>query len=250
MHYQPELDGSAEPLSTYSSLEMESSRDRTSLFYAIESRLQALERLAPASLNSETAPPNFSHIDVDTSPNGVTNTSEDALDFAGSANFDFNAEHSSHNFASAIEVTSSVDPDLGVQEDDLNFDDYLDFSFASYAEDTDTSTSPISNFDNAQRQQVADANTMIANATMPANMLAGGPLGTPATAPAALPPARLRCITCNRPFHRTGDLNRHALKHNPNARRYACPEPTCRFSGLNGMVRKDKMKEHRARHGH
>lgn len=66
----------------------------------------------------------------------------------------------------------------------------------------------------------------------------------------ALPPRRLPCTHCGKTFGRIGDLNRHARIHNPNAPRYTCPEPGCKFSGMNGMLRKDRLQAHRATFGH
>lgn len=58
------------------------------------------------------------------------------------------------------------------------------------------------------------------------------------------------CLYCGRVFRRPGDRDRHARKHNPNVQRYYCTYLGCRFSGMNGFLRKDKLREHRARHGH
>jgi len=58
------------------------------------------------------------------------------------------------------------------------------------------------------------------------------------------PPAspRVPCTVCGRTFGRSRDLRRHVIvKHNPNARAYACPELGCRYSNL----RKDKLQLHR-----
>ncbi|KAE8445961.1 hypothetical protein EG329_012740 [Mollisiaceae sp. DMI_Dod_QoI] len=76
------------------------------------------------------------------------------------------------------------------------------------------------------------------------------PTTAAAVATVALPRARIPCNFCPRTFGRTGDLNRHELKHNPNAQRYPCPEPSCKYSGTHGMLRKDKLQAHRARSGH
>ncbi|MCJ1266686.1 hypothetical protein MMC22_006571 [Lobaria immixta] len=57
----------------------------------------------------------------------------------------------------------------------------------------------------------------------------------------ALSPPRHICATCSETFRRPADMRRHALKHNPSARRYDCLFPGCRASGF---LRRDKLADH------
>jgi hypothetical protein len=59
-----------------------------------------------------------------------------------------------------------------------------------------------------------------------------------------------RCSHCNKSYARPSDRDRHARRHNPNARRYPCQFPGCNRVGFNAFLRKDKLKDHRARMGH
>lgn len=57
----------------------------------------------------------------------------------------------------------------------------------------------------------------------------------------ALSPPRHVCATCSETFRRPADMRRHALKHNPSARRYDCLFPGCR---ARGFLRRDKLADH------
>lgn len=55
-----------------------------------------------------------------------------------------------------------------------------------------------------------------------------------------------RCPNCPRVYSRLADLRRHALSHNPDAPQYLCPSMNCTRT----FLRKDKLKDHRARMNH
>lgn len=62
--------------------------------------------------------------------------------------------------------------------------------------------------------------------------------------------ARHRCQSCMKTFRRASDRDRHALSHNPNALRYACPFPGCNRVGRNGFLRRDKLTQHQSHMRH
>ena len=53
--------------------------------------------------------------------------------------------------------------------------------------------------------------------------------------------ARSTCKTCRKSFTRPSDLNRHAKKHQPEARIYTCSIAECDYEG---SYRKDKLAAH------
>jgi hypothetical protein len=55
-----------------------------------------------------------------------------------------------------------------------------------------------------------------------------------------------QCQHCVRSYFRIGDLRRHARAHNPNATKFFCPQTECGRQ----FLRKDKLRDHRARKGH
>ncbi|KAH8600219.1 hypothetical protein B0O99DRAFT_737670 [Bisporella sp. PMI_857] len=61
---------------------------------------------------------------------------------------------------------------------------------------------------------------------------------------------RHRCQHCGRTFSRSSDRDRHALKHDPNAPRYACFFPGCDKVGKRGFLRRDNLTQHQAHMRH
>lgn len=83
------------------------------------------------------------------------------------------------------------------------------------------------------------------------NVLPASTNELPATTPAPLTTAsrhnlRHRCPSCSMDFSRRSDRNRHALSHDPHARRFPCPDPRCSSE----FPRKDKLLDHRRRMRH
>lgn len=68
------------------------------------------------------------------------------------------------------------------------------------------------------------------------------PPQTPATE--APPPQRHVCATGNKTFGRAPDMQRHAMSHDPSARRIDCPSPGCPYTGGMGFLRSDKFTSH------
>ena len=70
--------------------------------------------------------------------------------------------------------------------------------------------------------------------------------GTPGASQQASTPAIARhvCAICNQTFGRASDLNRHAAKHDSNARRYDCLIGNCMYRGSEGFYRRDKLLAH------
>lgn len=140
------------------------------------------------------------------------------------------------------------------REEDIDFDALFDFHLTTDPRQFDAqfTSAPLrtSQSHDLQAADVASGTSTTIPATMSPSCLNN--YIPAASVPAAVPPPsrRFPCTICGKMFGRTGDLGRHALKHNPNARRYPCPEPSCKFSGANGMLRKDKLQEHRDRYGH
>jgi hypothetical protein len=61
---------------------------------------------------------------------------------------------------------------------------------------------------------------------------------------------RHRCQSCMKTFRRSGDRDRHAHIHNPNAPRHACSFPGCDRVGRRGFLRRDKLTQHQAHMRH
>ena len=81
----------------------------------------------------------------------------------------------------------------------------------------------------------------------------GAQTGTPGTSQntSSAAVARHVCAICNKTFGRASDLNRHAAKHDTNARRHDCLIGSCRYRGSEGFYRRDKLLAHqRAVHGY
>ncbi|KAG6991235.1 hydrolase C26A3.11 [Physcia stellaris] len=77
--------------------------------------------------------------------------------------------------------------------------------------------------------------------------------GTTGASQQASTPAVVRhvCAVCNQTFGRASDLNRHAAKHDTNARRHDCLIGNCMYRGSEGFYRRDKLLAHqRAVHGY
>ncbi len=55
-----------------------------------------------------------------------------------------------------------------------------------------------------------------------------------------------QCQYCVKSYSRVGDLRRHSRSHNPNATKFSCPQAGCGRQ----FLRKDKLRDHRARKGH
>ncbi|KAE9378670.1 hypothetical protein N431DRAFT_433783 [Stipitochalara longipes BDJ] len=94
-------------------------------------------------------------------------------------------------------------------------------------------------FDNAATFTPAVA-TSLPSVSVPSTLVTARAAATP----------RVRCAICGKTFGRAQELRRHESRHKQNPTRYACPRQGCKFSGPNGMLRKDKLKEHRDAHGH
>lgn len=62
--------------------------------------------------------------------------------------------------------------------------------------------------------------------------------------------ARHHCRHCAKTFSRSSDRDRHALKHDPTARRFPCSFPGCRYVGRQGFLRKDKLTQHQTHMRH
>jgi hypothetical protein len=170
-----------------------------------------------------------------------------------------------HNYASAgLESATEADVNAhtGAQHDDepMNEADFgnfvnLDPDLGSEAQDLNVQPSMLSY---VESQYVPATHSILNNAATFTPVVLGGlqslsvPLAPVANAVAPVAPVapRVRCNVCGKTFGRSTDRRRHELKHNPNPPRYPCPRQDCRYSGLNGMLRKDKLREHQARHGH
>jgi hypothetical protein len=168
-----------------------------------------------------------------------------------SAIFEPNHDNASEGLAPTVGADVHIGP--GPQHDDEQMDDtdienFFNLNLAS--EDLDPDTQAANRVLNNAATSMPAIPTSLPNISVPlASVSNVAPIAIvpTVTAVAAVVP-RVRCTVCGKPFGRTSDLNRHALKHNPNARRYPCPHPGCRLSSSN--VRKDKLEEHRRRHGH
>lgn len=87
-------------------------------------------------------------------------------------------------------------------------------------------------------------------ASPPISHLTRGTLSPPPLPPqsptiGAVPPPRHVCVTCGKSFSRAPDMQRHAKKHDPAARRIDCPVPGCPYKGAKGFLRRDKLASHR-----
>jgi hypothetical protein len=136
---------------------------------------------------------------------------------------------------------------------------FFDFDMISYTHSSEIISGPAQlplDADQLQKFDDASTGTFRPPDIISLNFQAKATLTTTLPTFASLPTItqssrpRYQCNTCDKSYAHMSDRARHAAKRNPNAHRHACPEPTCKFSGMNGMVRKDKMREHRARHGH
>ncbi|CZR65798.1 uncharacterized protein PAC_15698 [Phialocephala subalpina] len=227
----------------------------------IESRLHALEFLvrrrrevASSSSSILETLDNYHVSDTSLSDNAlcygimgsiVSDLADGAGQQHGRPSLDFAFDTDGHN---------GVEDMVGQRADHHTFDEMFDFDLASYAADANNGT------DNyKQGAETQDVDTMVAvtpfdNAiALPAAATTSFQLNAMSAAPIATvapPRQRHQCPNCGRTFLRPGDRDRHALKHNPNAQRYPCTYPGCRYSGMRAFLRKDKLREHRARHGH
>jgi hypothetical protein len=165
-----------------------------------------------------------------------------------------------HNYASAgLESATEADGNAhtGAQHDDepmddTDFENFVNLDLGSEAQDLIVQPSMLSY---VESQDVPATHSIFDNAATSTPVVLGGlqslsvSLAPVANAVAPVAP-RVRCNVCGKTFGRPTDRRRHELKHNQNATRYPCPRQDCRYSGLNGMLRKDKLREHQARHGH
>ena len=165
-----------------------------------------------------------------------------------------------HNYASAgleFAAEADVNAHTGAQHDDepmddTDFENFVNLDLASEAQDLTVQPSMLSY---VESQDVPATHSIHDNAATFTPVVLGGlqslsvPLAPVANAVAPVAP-RVHCSVCGKTFGRSTDRRRHELKHNQNATRYPCPRQDCRYSGSNGMLRKDKLREHQARHGH
>lgn len=147
--------------------------------------------------------------------------------------------------------------DITGQQIDHTFDELFDFDLASYAAEADANNRSNTCYEDADANDFGTmsvgtpldiAIALPATVTTSSNTMSATPMA--AIAPVAPPRPRYQCPNCGKMFLRPSDRDRHALKHNPNAPRYPCTYRGCRYSGMNAFLRKDKLREHRARYGH
>jgi hypothetical protein len=163
----------------------------------------------------------------------------------------------SPNYASAglesageAEVNTHIAQHDDEPMDDADFGNFLNFDLEPQGLNVQPSM-----LSYVESQDVPVTHSILDNAATFTPVVLGGlqsvsvPLAPVANAVAPVAP-RVRCNVCGKTFGRSTDRRRHELKHNQNATRYPCPRQDCRYSGSNGMLRKDKLREHQARHGH
>jgi hypothetical protein len=230
--------------------------------YAWESRLRALELVCSGSSRTP-----FSTFGTNNNHDSHLSQEFDALAStpgfgtvlgADTAIFELN-----HNYASAgLEFAAEADVNahtgaqhIDEQMDEADFGNFVNLDLASEAQDLYVQPSMLSF---VESQDVPATHSILDNAATFTPVVLGGlqslsvPLAPVANAVAPVAPVapRVRCNVCGKTFGRSTDRRRHENKHNQNAPRYPCPRQDCRYSGLNGMLRKDKLREHQARHGH
>lgn len=132
----------------------------------------------------------------------------------------------------------------------LDFQDYLSFDFDF---DLGTSSLPsIPGLNQSQSTSAHSAATSVLPVVDPGSQPPQPQLGVhmPAPPAATVQPRRHHCQHCMKTFRRHTDRDRHALVHNPNARRFSCPHPGCPRVGQHGFLRQDKLTQHRRHMNH
>ncbi|CZR65801.1 uncharacterized protein PAC_15701 [Phialocephala subalpina] len=129
---------------------------------------------------------------------------------------------------------------------DQDFQDFFDFSMASFP----SIHNPDSAIPTLNPTNFAEPENKTSNVESSPNTPQIQPVTTAATAATANAQRRHHCQHCMMTFRRPSDRDRHALSHNPNAPRFACPFPGCARVGRRGFLRRDKLTQHQVHMNH